>query len=297
MSVLKLPLTLIFSNKSFSAHSANTAIPRDVSEDDHRVAAEAHTFFEELFVEIERKRIELNSSNQQSMAVNLMTSAKMFRRQYKSDDSNSTHYNPTSLYMYIRNSVELEKRMLGWSPELGESFVYDNELARTIIRISRVINEIKATTSEHESASQNLTLEHDQFNMVALGHIQANRSRFLESLSTTLSYLEMTMVEVINTHLVKWKEEQRLSGNGLRKKSAINIDLIRIWCQEFANIIWHIHEKAKMLQSLDPAGQNSTYDQTLHELLTRITNTLVYLITNTVIVEKQPPQVLKTNLK
>lgn len=288
---------MIFSNKSFSAHSANTAIPRDVSEDDHRVAAEAHTFFEELFVEIERKRIELNSSNQQSMAVNLMTSAKMFRRQYKSDDSNSTHYNPTSLYMYIRNCVELEKRMLGWSPELGESFVYDNELARTIIRISRVINEIKATTSEHESASQNLTLEHDQFNMVTLGHIQANRSRFLESLSTTLSYLEMTMVEVINTHLVKWKEEQRLSGNGLRKKSAINIDLIRIWCQEFANIIWHVREKAKMLQSLEPAGQNSTYDQTLHELLTRITNTLVYLITNTVIVEKQPPQVLKTNLK
>lgn len=219
------------------------------------------------------------------MAENLAITAKMFRLHYDKRDSenvnSSNHKNPISFYLYIRNCFETEKRLLGWSPESGENFIYDNHLARTTTRINRIITEIKVSIIEHETA--------------ALVNMQANTSQLLELESLTLIFdqLEKIMFEVIETHLAKWKEEQRLSANGLRKKSAINIGLIRIWSQEFVSIVCHVHEKAKLLQSLQPAGQNSIVDQYLLKFFKKINTTLVYLITSTVIFVYQPLQTFR----
>lgn len=241
-----------------SVNSAKTTTPIDMSVTDE----------EEVFLENEKKRIKLNLSDQNLMVENVMTSEK-FCRQY-SDNEVSSDQNKLTLPKVLRQ-------------ELDEHFEYDDELARTINRISKTISEIKATSVQHESAE--------------FCFIQENSSQILENLSTTLDQLETIMVEVIKTHLEKWREEQRLSANGLRKKSAINIDLIRIWCQELVSIICHVHEKAKTLQSLQSTGRNSRYDQNLRDLLKRIIYTSIHLIAGTVIFVKQPPQVLRKYLK
>ena len=64
-----------------------------------------------------------------------------------------------------------------------------------------------------------------------------------------------------------------------------------------ADIIWTMRQQVKQLQGLrekvgDPSGQANEPD-----LLTNITELLTNLVTGTFIIEKQPPQVMKTNTR
>lgn len=206
------------------------------------------------------------------MVGNVMNSEEKSCRQDKYNEVNSDQ----------NKDIPASPKVL--SQELDEHLEYEDELARTINRIFKTIEAIKAISCVEQQKAE--------FDL-----IQVNPSQFLEKLSTILDQLDNIMVEVIKTHLVKWKEEQRLSANGMQQKIAINIGLIRIWCQEFVSIICHVHEKANILHGLHPTGQNSKYDQTLFDLFKRISNTSVSLITDSVIFVKQPPQILKKHLK
>lgn len=255
------------------------------------------------------------------MAINLKNSACAFRRQYKIDDVNSSFYNPAALYSYIRNCVMIEKRILGWSNENSDNFAFDSELSRTINRVHRIISETRSSVSHHKSNFQNIKSEYDQFNIslqifqasplngdeiyvkqqrfsleTLFKQIKTNRSRFVDSILTILNNTKSALAEIIDEHLTKWRIDQRLAGNGLRSSTAISIDIIRTWCQSYADIICNLRENTKHVQSLQLIGQHMN-DDPVPQLLEEITKILVYLITRTVIVEKQPPQVLKTKLK
>jgi len=77
------------------------------------------------------------------------------------------------------------------------------------------------------------------------------------------------------------------------------LDTLQEWCEGLADIIWQLRQQVRQLENLrtklitDP--QNN--DINLQELLASVTQLLSNLVTGTFVIEKQPPQVMKTNTR
>jgi len=104
--------------------------------------------------------------------------------------------------------------------------------------------------------------------------------------------------EVLENRLVSWKREQQLAGNGFQMTQSL--ETIQEWCEGLADILWTMRTQVKQLEILwnQVSGfQRGQATSVLPELLAGLTNLLTGLVTGTFIIEKQPPQVMKTNTK
>lgn len=81
--------------------------------------------------------------------------------------------------------------------------------------------------------------------------------------------------------------------------NANNLDIIQGWCEHLADILWNTREQIKMVskyrKQLNVDEQN--LPDFLPELFSKVTGLLEHLITRSFIIEKQPPQVMKTNTR
>merc|ERR1719431_2184365 len=79
----------------------------------------------------------------------------------------------------------------------------------------------------------------------------------------------------------------------------LSLETLQSWCEGLAHIIWSLRTQLKQLEVLlQQLGDNTTTNsKMLPELLVGITDLLSNLVTGTFIIEKQPPQVMKTNTK
>jgi signal transducer and activator of transcription 5B len=77
------------------------------------------------------------------------------------------------------------------------------------------------------------------------------------------------------------------------------LDTLQEWCEGLADIIWQLRQQVRQLEGLkaklmsDPQNK----DCNLQELLASVTELLSNLVTGTFVIEKQPPQVMKTNTR
>ncbi|CAG9767639.1 unnamed protein product [Ceutorhynchus assimilis] len=123
------------------------------------------------------------------------------------------------------------------------------------------------------------------------------RLKITEKLRQTYQVLTQLQSQIIDEELIRWKRDQQLSGNGVPFTS--NLDQIQDWCESLAEIIWHNRQQIKEVErlkqklALDPPGVVDV----LPTILTEITQLLSSLVTSTFIIEKQPPQVMKTNTR
>jgi len=104
--------------------------------------------------------------------------------------------------------------------------------------------------------------------------------------------------EVLDNKLDHWKREQQLAGNGLQMTQSL--ENIQEWCEGLAEILWTMRNHVKQLETL--WAQISKYSNVstpsiLGEILQGFTNNLMSLVTKTFVIEKQPPQVMKTNTR
>lgn len=78
-----------------------------------------------------------------------------------------------------------------------------------------------------------------------------------------------------------------------------NLDNVQEWCESLADLIWQNRQQVKETDrlkqklSLDPPGVQDH----LPGLINQVTRLLSSLVTSTFIIEKQPPQVMKTNTR
>ncbi|CAG9825338.1 unnamed protein product [Phaedon cochleariae] len=118
-----------------------------------------------------------------------------------------------------------------------------------------------------------------------------------EKLQETYQLLSQLQTHVLDEELTRWKREQQLAGNGATFNS--NLDTIQEWCESLAELIWLNRQQIKEVERLkqrvplDPPGVIDILPQLLQEF----TQLLSTLVTSTFIIEKQPPQVLKTNTR
>lgn len=129
-------------------------------------------------------------------------------------------------------------------------------------------------------------------------------------LSTTSSELLMEQRKIFNEmvaiqhvvlyeHLPRWKLEQQFANNG-SKLETFSLDQIQIWVEKLTSITWRIRNQLRGLYLLfiSKCGQNVHRDfEILNQLGLDVVKSLETLILNTFVVEKQPPQVMKTNTR
>ncbi|CAK8679379.1 signal transducer and activator of transcription 5B-like isoform X2 [Clavelina lepadiformis] len=126
--------------------------------------------------------------------------------------------------------------------------------------------------------------------------LQQLRSGLATRHEETFSHITQLQGQILDEELLKWKRSQALAYNGVQHEN--NLDQLQRWCEQLAEIIWQNRQQIKRveMQRQQLPINNSGHDK-LPELNSTITALLSTLVTNTFIIEKQPPQVLKTQTR
>ncbi|XP_026679508.1 signal transducer and activator of transcription 5B isoform X2 [Diaphorina citri] len=139
----------------------------------------------------------------------------------------------------------------------------------------------------------------DQLLNTKIKALGQDRCQLADNLKETCFLIENTQGKILNVELLKWKREQQLQGNGARYNCTL--DMIQGYCESLAEIIWMTRQQIKEAERLknliskyvDPPNMVDV----LPNLNAQITQCLSHLVTSTFIIEKQPPQVMKTNTR
>ncbi|XP_075033016.1 signal transducer and activator of transcription 5B [Mixophyes fleayi] len=126
--------------------------------------------------------------------------------------------------------------------------------------------------------------------------LQQYRLDLSEKHQKTLQLLRKQQTVILDDELIQWKRRQQLAGNGGPPEGSL--DLLQTWCEKLAEIIWQNRQQIRraehLCQQLPIPGP---VEELLAELNATITDIISALVTSTFIIEKQPPQVLKTQTK
>uniref|UniRef100_A0A8D0A851 Signal transducer and activator of transcription n=1 Tax=Sander lucioperca TaxID=283035 RepID=A0A8D0A851_SANLU len=126
--------------------------------------------------------------------------------------------------------------------------------------------------------------------------LQKYRLDLSEQHQKTLSLLRKQQTLILDEELIQWKRRQQLAGNGGPHEGGL--DVLQSWCEKLADLIWQNRQQIRRCEHLT---QQLPLPGPMEELLSKlnadITDIISALVTSTFIIEKQPPQVLKTQTK
>ncbi|KAI4897217.1 hypothetical protein NFI96_015296, partial [Prochilodus magdalenae] len=126
--------------------------------------------------------------------------------------------------------------------------------------------------------------------------LQKYRQDLAEKQQRTLALLRKQQTVIVDDELIQWKRRQQLAGNGGPPEGSL--DILQSWCEKLADMIWQNRQQIRrvehLTQQLPIPGPT---EELLKELNTTVTDIISALVTSTFIIEKQPPQVLKTQTK
>jgi len=245
-------------------------------------------------------------------------------------------HNPLSLYQTVQQCLSSEMHLVQRAEGLGvdASSAMAND---TIYQIQQQLNILKKSTQEcgieiektrqmQEHHSINFYKHHQISVQLDSGQFQENSQEYLrwkdwrdkvaaelrqsfnnlKLQTSTLANRHLDMIKqvkelqyrVIDQELNKWKREQQLSGNGAPFSN--NLDTIQKWCEDLAEIIWINRQQIRQLEMIHE-GLNIPNQETSMNILPELSDGLNVLLDQLVkssfVIEKQPPQVLKTNTR
>uniref|UniRef100_A0AAR2K000 Signal transducer and activator of transcription n=1 Tax=Pygocentrus nattereri TaxID=42514 RepID=A0AAR2K000_PYGNA len=126
--------------------------------------------------------------------------------------------------------------------------------------------------------------------------LQKYRQDLAEKQQRTLALLRKQQTVIVDDELIQWKRRQQLAGNGGPAEGSL--DILQSWCEKLADMIWQNRQQIRrvehLTQQLPIPGPT---EELLKELNSTVTDVISALVTSTFIIEKQPPQVLKTQTK
>uniref|UniRef100_A0A8C3G5K7 Signal transducer and activator of transcription n=1 Tax=Cyclopterus lumpus TaxID=8103 RepID=A0A8C3G5K7_CYCLU len=126
--------------------------------------------------------------------------------------------------------------------------------------------------------------------------LQKYRLDLSEQHQKTLVVLRKQQTLILDEELIQWKRRQQLAGNGGPHEGGL--DVLQSWCEKLADLIWQNRQQIRRCEHLT---QQLPLPGPMEELLSKlnadITDIISALVTSTFIIEKQPPQVLKTQTK
>uniref|UniRef100_A0A7N8WS57 Signal transducer and activator of transcription n=1 Tax=Mastacembelus armatus TaxID=205130 RepID=A0A7N8WS57_9TELE len=126
--------------------------------------------------------------------------------------------------------------------------------------------------------------------------LQKYRLDLAEKHQKTLQLLRKQQTIILDDELIQWKRRQQLAGNGGPPEGGL--DILQSWCEKLAETIWQNRQQIRRAEHLrQQLPIPGPIEELLNELNSTITDIISALVTSTFIIEKQPPQVLKTQTK
>ncbi|XP_034271561.1 signal transducer and activator of transcription 5B isoform X1 [Pantherophis guttatus] len=126
--------------------------------------------------------------------------------------------------------------------------------------------------------------------------LQQYRVELAEKHQQTLALLRKQQTIILDDELIQWKRRQQLAGNGGPPEGPL--DGLQAWCEKLAEFICQNRQQVRRAEHL---YQQLPIPGPIEELLSDVNGTVTdiisALVTSTFIIEKQPPQVLKTQTK
>ncbi|XP_045119037.1 signal transducer and activator of transcription 5B-like isoform X2 [Portunus trituberculatus] len=145
---------------------------------------------------------------------------------------------------------------------------------------------------------QQLTEKYLMKDSLQVSGLLQRRMDLAEKHKGTIDRLNILQQRILDEELINWKREQQMAGNG-KPFNGNKLDTIQEWCEALAEIIWlnrHQIKECERHQTKIPITPHGGVDM-LPTLNSHITRLLSSLVTSTFIIEKQPPQVMKTNTR
>ncbi|XP_013178889.1 PREDICTED: signal transducer and activator of transcription 5B isoform X2 [Papilio xuthus] len=132
-----------------------------------------------------------------------------------------------------------------------------------------------------------------------VAQINQSQMELVDRMKDNIANLRQLQSQVLDEELIKWKREQQLSGNGVPMQS--NLNTIQEWCELLADLIWTSRQQVNNVARINSKTIVELRQPHLVEMLDdmskQVTSLLSTLVTSTFVIEKQPPQVMKTNTR
>ncbi|KAJ8705017.1 hypothetical protein PYW08_012337 [Mythimna loreyi] len=132
-----------------------------------------------------------------------------------------------------------------------------------------------------------------------VAQISQSQMELVDHMKENIANLRQLQSQVLDEELIKWKREQQLSGNGVPMQS--NLNTIQEWCEQLADLIWLTRQQVNNVARINTKTivelRQPHLAEMLDEMSKQVTGLLSTLVTSTFVIEKQPPQVMKTNTR
>nr|XP_049695736.1 signal transducer and activator of transcription 5B isoform X5 [Helicoverpa armigera] len=132
-----------------------------------------------------------------------------------------------------------------------------------------------------------------------VAQISQSQMELVDHMKENIANLRQLQSQVLDEELIKWKREQQLSGNGVPMQS--NLNTIQEWCELLADLIWTSRQQVNNVARINTKTivelRQPHLAEMLDEMSKQVTGLLSTLVTSTFVIEKQPPQVMKTNTR
>lgn len=190
--------------------------------------------------------------------------------------------------------TENEMRKLQHSQEYF--IIQYQENLRIQAQISSLASLPPAERTQRETALQSKRTTVEAWLTREASTLQKYRLDLSEQHQKTLALLRKQQTLILDEELIQWKRRQQLAGNGGPQEGGL--DVLQSWCEKLADLIWQNRQQIRRCEHLT---QQLPLPGPMEELLSKlnadITDIISALVTSTFIIEKQPPQVLKTQTK
>lgn len=178
---------------------------------------------------------------------------------------------------------------------------YKHEIEQCLLRYSESTKRIQEMNSmpktpENEERCAAFMEECKRQVCVMSDSINQRRMEIFSAIRSVIDLLDEVQKIVIHKRLGKWQRDQALNGNGA--PLPLNaLEEIQIWFEDLAELIWNTRSLIDTMRKTHMPLSSTNFNDGFDVVYRDVTNLLQNLIVSGFIVEKQPPQVMKTNTR
>lgn len=235
-------------------------------------------------------------------------------------------HNPTLLHMHLSRCLQYELSLIN-----GCQVPYPNA---EILEINEKLDRITVKVAMNDEANRTLKCDYERFSLEYhdlmknmayvktltnaqemeikqgqvneqqkrlndyLNGIQNKKFQLIGNIKEAIDLMAQAHELIMVKQLRQWKMNQGLAGNGAPFHN--NLDTIQQWCEKLAENLWSTKTQIQILSKtrqtinlpMEPNGPDL-----LEPAKKEMTNLLVKLVSASFVIEKQPPQVMKTNTR
>lgn len=285
---------------------------------DPQIEQRAANFVHTLIQQVEQEKQKLKRAEELPIKYRLEEAIRTFTQNL---------YNPLPTYRQIRDAIIAEQHFLdNFSESTQANFIIDSEMLQINEKLKQMLNLTVANNEQfnrykneleqlkmidYTESAKHLQHQHgppelEERRIAIHDEIIRKKNAMQESINARglelyrnigkiIVDVDAVQKIVILKRLGKWQRDQALAGNGAPFPNT-TLDDIQLWFEKLAELIWstrNLVDKFRVTNFNFKINLGDVVDMAYKDITTLLQN----LIVSGFIVEKQPPQVMKTNTR